>query len=617
VDPEELIQLRRWRQINPSLPPGLEDLAEVASEVANFQKTLVEGLKEVRDSFETALSALTTQLSAAETQAATITSLARRAVNLAIAGVQDIFNSFLDDLGAYVLLVPVPKKGLVSVATSPDVPDQPGSNYVQFPDRAMLSLMDAAGASALRQSPSFAAIFDAPTYSLGGNRYLVNTIAGSIYDTGDLNRPKFTGESHWAYGLIVAGATDVTSVMGAIGSLDRLLAVPRSANSLPASRNIGDFVATGVRALPSGRGRQPVIEWTPVPPSSALTGFDGATVRARQYAIIRSSALEARTATEITDLFPTADIREGLTGSYGAKVLKVASYNGVTHRYVDSEQLTAGQTYYYHVAFNTTITGSPGGADSGNDRPRSTVGEDQPGRRDLPFSLLSTAAEWRQPTASAQNSSTRLGQAPDWYRTPSIARALPGVERLLDIANEELRSAQENFATVSQRSQQYANFISQTVDSYSARADAVAAALTRSINVLNSIDAGLYGTVRVGQGSAGAFVADVVAAIDDVTDENRPPFDTGDEYVVAALVLVVSPDAAVVQRSLDFLKLLIGLLDDDVVAGINSISTTLATAEQALVNQITGGGESPVDAPVAFSEDMTPRPLGQPDASCG
>ncbi|MEY2786139.1 MAG: hypothetical protein RL277_2351, partial [Planctomycetota bacterium] len=63
--------------------------------------------------------------------------------------------------------------------------------------------------------------------------------------------------------------------------------------------------------------------------------------------------------------------------------------------------------------------------------------------------------------------------------------------------------------------------------------------------------------------------------------------------------------------------LLIGLLDDDVVAGINSISTTLATAEQALVNQITGGGESPADAPVAFSEDMTPRPLGQPDASCG
>jgi hypothetical protein len=618
VDPEELIQLRRWRQINPSLPPGLEDLAEAAAEVANFQKTLVEGLKEVKDAFELVRSALTTQLGNAQTQADTVTRVAREAVRLAISSVQAILNSFLDDLGAYVLLVPLPKKGLVAAYADATYPDQPGSNYVQFPDRAMLSLMRTTNADALRQSPSFASIFDAATFSLGGNRYLVNTIAGSIYDAGDLNRPKFTGESYWAYTLLVAGATDITSVMGALSSFDQLLSPPRSANELPASRNIGDFVTDGVRALPSGRNRQPVIEWTPVPPSAALTGYDGAEVYARQYAVIRSTGLEAKTATKVTQLFPTTDLREGLTGSFGAKVLKVADYNGVARRYVDSEQLTPGQTYYYHVLFNTTVTGSPLFSDSGqNNSPRNTTGVDPVERRDLPFGLLSNSAEWVHPKANIPNSNTQLSQAPDWYRTPSLARLLPGVDRVVDIVNEELQSAQENFSVVADRARDYGNFISQIVDNYSARADAVTSALTQAINVLENINAGIYGTVRYGQGPASSFIADVVGAIDDVNDVNRPPFDAGDEYVVAALVVVVSPDAAVIQGALDFLKLLTGLLDDDVVAGINSITTTLATAEQALVDQITGGGESPADAPVAFSEDMTPRPLGQPDASCG
>lgn len=620
MDPEELLErlreVRAWRRITPSGVPGLEELGEAGSAILNLQKDAIETLNQIREGIQEALRILQSARGEAETRAATATALARRLVNLAVSGIQSVLNSLLDDTGAYVLLVPLPKKGLVSIVADADTPDQPGSNYVQFPDRAMLSVLNSTSAARLRASPSFSSIFDAPTYSLGGNRYLVNTIAGSIYDAGDLNRPKFTGESYWVYSLLVAGATDVTSLLGTVNSLDRLFSIPRSANGVPASRNIGDFVATNVRASPSGRNRVVVVEWDWVPPSSNLTGYDGATITARKYAIVRSTSLEARSVTSILDLFPNPDIAEGQQGNYGAKVLKVADYNGVVRRYVDSEALIAGRTYYYHVAINTTIVGSPLSADSGVDRPRSTVGTETPVRVELPFNLMSPAAVWRQPAAGETSSNPGLSVAPDWTRTPSVARILPGVDRVVDIVTEEVRKAQDAYSLASNSADQYATVISGIVDEYVARAEALSSAIERYTNVLSSFDAGIYGTIRYGQGSAENFIADVVGAIDDVADPNRPPFDVGDEYVVAALTVVVSPDATVVQSALQFLQVLLGIADNEALAGINSITTELAAVEQGLLDQIRGGGAPPADAPVAFSEDMTPRPLGQPDASC-
>jgi hypothetical protein len=52
------------------------------------------------------------------------------------------------------------------------------------------------------------------------------------------------------------------------------------------------------------------------------------------------------------------------------------------------------------------------------------------------------------------------------------------------------------------------------------------------------------------------------------------------------------------------------------LAGIESIQTELATIEQSLIDQLTGGGTATSGASLTFDESMQPRPLGQADANC-
>lgn len=600
-----------WKRLQPKIPPEIQ---EVSTKV-------VEGLNAVKSALELAQASIEITQTLVQTQAGAAVTLTNRAIQLVIDAVQGLLDSFLDDTGAYILLVPLPKKGLVAIAAQPDTPDEPGSNYVGFPDSALLSALPEATAASLRASPSFAAIFDTSTLSLGGNAYLVQTIAKSIYDAGDRNRPQFTGDNYWAYAMTVAGAPDITALLTALTFLDRFFAPPRSANSMSASRGVLDIVASQVRANPSGRGRTPVIEWDRVPSFVPLTSYDQSTVVARRYAIIRTTDFRTKTATSILDIFPTAEITEGMTGPGGAKVLKIGNYDGLRNRYVDTEALQAGTTYYYFVAFQARVMNSMAGPDSGNSRPRSP-GEDPdevtPRYTDLPFGLVSSSAEWRAPASAAQLSSTRLSQAPDWYRTKSVAAVMPGLERFLDIVNELLESFRQSALGVSGRAREYLNQIASVVTQLEKRIEDLQQAVGKFTAIFSNVNVGVYATTGTGKGPAGSFIADVVQAIDDQADENRPPFDVGDEYVVAAIVAVVSPDAAVVATAKTLLDLIFGGggATSPALAGIESIQTELAQIEQGLIDQITGGGTAPSGASLAFDESMQPRPLGEADANC-
>lgn len=600
-----------WEKLQPKVPPEVQ---EVSTKV-------VEGLNAVKSALEVAQTIIEVTQSLVQTQAGAAVTLTNQALQLVIDAVQGLLNSFLDDTGAYILLVPLPKKGLVAIASQPDTPDEPGSNYVGFPDSALLSALPEATAARLRSSPAFSAIFGSGNLSIGGNAYLVKTIASSIYDAGDRNRPKFTGDNYWAYGLAVAGAPDLTSILTALTFLDRFFAPPRSSNSVSASRGILDLVASRVSANPSGRGLLPVIEWDRVPSYIALTSYDQSTVVARQYAVIRTTDFRTRTATSILDIFPTVDITEGMTGPGGAKVLKLGNYDGLRNRYVDTETLEPGVTYYYFVAFKARVMNSLSGPDSGNSSPRSPGQDPDQAERpytDLPFGLVSSSAEWRTPASGAQLNSTRLSTAPDWYRTKSVAGMVPGLERFLDIVGELLNSFRQTALGVSGRAREYLNQISAMVSQLERRIEDIQQAVAKFTAIFANVDVGVYATTGTGQGSASSFISSVVQAIDDPADENRPPFDVGDEYVVAAVIVVVSPDAAVVQTAKTLLDLILGGggLTSPALAGIESIQTELATIEQGLISQLTGGGTAPEGASLAFDESMQPRPLGEADANC-
>lgn len=596
-----------WVKLQPTLPP----------EVTTVAQTISTGLNTVKQALQIVQTLAATTRALVGSSDSLRVNAVNAAIQAAVSAVQALLNDFLNSTGLHVLLVPLPKKGLVTVISRPDTPDEAGSNYVQFPEGALLSTVSEAIASVIRNSPSYSAIFSATGTSLGGNPYLVKTISESLFDSGDRNRPKFESNSYWAYALAVAGATDVTSMLSAATFLDQLFQRPPGANALNTSRSVCDLVPRNIRAVPSGRGLLPVIEWDHVPPSVSLTSYDGSTVVATKYAIIRSTGFESRTVSEVLDLFTTQELTEGLTGLYGAKVLKVGNYDGVLRRYIDTENLEPNQSYFYHVAFKTRVDSLTSAADSGNERPRNPEGIEYAPTVEFPFRLLSSCAEWRLPTNSRELTNSALSRAPDWYRTPSLPTVVPGLDRLVDLIVEELNSLKQVSSGVAGRTQQYIDAVTNQIARIQEKVDLIQGFVSRLQAIYSNTKAGAYVNVRTGEGGLGSFLGDVISGIDNVQDDNRPPFDVGDEYVVAALVLAVGPNPGPILVAYNLLlALFAGQVTNEALAGIESVSTSLAEVEQALIDQIQGGGTATAEDPIALSTSMEPRPRGEPDASC-
>lgn len=542
---------------------------------------------------------------------------ASAALQAGLLAATNLLNGVLDDTGAYVLLIPIPKKGLVGVVSSPDMPSEPGSNFVQFPTTGVLSQLSAATADRLRTSPSFATLFSEGSVAIGGNPYVVKTVGESLYDLGDRNRPKFTNDSYWAYTLLMTGANDLSTVIRAAQLFDRLFVKGNASGAVGASKSVANVVPSGLRVGPSGRGTFAVLEWETVPASRILESYDRARVTATEYAIIASTDFRAKTASSVLDLFGTSNLTAGLTGLYGSRVLAVTPYDGVVSRYLDERTFEQGSTVYYHIAFKTRIENDPPTASTQapppQDRrpgvPRSATNEPV----QLPYGPLSSCAEYRVRKAT----DARLSKAPDWIRSPSLAQLIPGVDSVVDRVNERLTELRR----ISARGSEINGALLRALERQVSRLETQIAELTQLLNrvndTLSGAPPGVFATTRSGSGSVGAFLTDIATALDDTSDSNRPPFDSGDEFVVGALILAVGPNAAGVAAAFDSLLALFGPPDTTgALAGINSVTASLTDVETALVDSITGGGTSTPSSPVAFGEDMSSRPVGSPDASC-
>lgn len=590
-----------WKSLELTLPPAVDTVARAVGS----------GLDAVKSALTQVQAQARVTQTIAQTEEGIRVQLANAAVQAAVSAISGFVNQLLDSAGVYVLIVPLPKKGLVSIASRPNNPDEPGSNFVQIPEQNILNGLPPARANQLRQSPSFSQIFNPRDLFLGGNAYFVKTLAESLYDAGDRNRPKFAPQSYWAYSLLVAGATDVTSLLSAATFFDRLFGRARSANGVSASRGVSDFVPRNIRVGPSGRGYFPVLEWERVPQSVALLSYDGARVVPTEYAVIRSTDFRAKTATGVLDLFSNTELREGQTGQFGAKVLKVASYDGVVNRYIDTEEFT-NPSVFYHVAFKSRTEAPAGAGASVPAPPRSNAaGEPQTDsvtRVDNPYNLLSSCAEWRRPTSNAQLTDMRLSAAPDWARTTSVAALFPGLERLLDRAVENLQTLSSASRNINETNNAYLNMLSREVARITRQTAEINSYLSQLQAVFATPNADVFTTTRQGQGGVGTFLSDVILTMDDTRDPNRPNFDTGDEYVTGVVLLCVGPDPAPIAAAFAMLEGLFGSSgDSEARTGLESIQTALTEVEASLTAEA---------APIAFDESMQPRPPGEPDASC-
>lgn len=562
-----------WFSLQTPIPPELSDATSVVSG----------GLHAVKTALEAARGAASVSNLTGDTPASVVAFnlLVQQAVNAATSAV----DTLLDDAGVYILLVPLPKKGLATLA-----PDErnASSNFLESPTANILKDPTLRDASAVTETPVWQRAFNPDATFLGGNAWFLRQVSESLHDPGDDGRPRFDSSSIWAYTMFIAGAEDVTAVMSAATYFARLFGVGRGAHDLPPDRSAGSIVPQHVRALPSTRARTAIVTWDVAPVSTLLGGFDDTTVVATQYAVIRSTDFRARMTTKVSDLF-SGTLREGLTGSYGARVMKLTSFDGITSRWADPGPLDEGRDYYYHVAFRTELRPADGGTciDQG-------------------FDDLSSCTHLRLESNGRVNPHS-AGNPPDWIRTASVARAIPAVGDVIDRVKEYVRTLASSAQTTSNYQRGFIDLLSREVDRYAAKADDLTRYLNRVTALSLQPSAGVHAYVGQGTGGVGSFLGDVAKALDDMNDENRPMFDDGSEYVTGVVMLSVGPDPAVVARAFDAFALFFGNPEEDpVLSAITSVNGQLATEEVAAIAALT-----PL---VAF--DLAMNPSTGPDAGC-
>lgn len=607
-----------WIEFSPSVP----------AEVTTITSGVVQGLSLLRSSLELVKTQAEAvgNLVAAQENAATVA--ANAAIRTLLTAVNQAIASTLDSTGLYVLAIPIPKRGLSRYMPGDLVtPDgdrvappvaREASNFLSYPASNINNQGSAATQAALQNSTLVQQIFGPIDLMLGGNAYFLRTVSESIFDPNDANKPRLTPTSKWAYMALLAGATDLTSIVGIAGFFDRMFGGFQNANHVGSSRGVENLVPRDVEVTPSGRGGHAIIQWAPVPSSTTLRSFDHSTIIAKRYAVIRSTGLQARTAQRVTDLFSTRELTVGLRGSYGAQVIAVNDYDGVVNRYVDTSDLTEGETYYYHVAFATQILPAirpigPASVDEGEN----IVGGPQARERYLSFDLLSRGAMFQKPVRRADYASAALGTAPDWVRTPSVAGVVPPIEQFIAVIRDYVQALASAATTASTRADEYVAFLNAEIARYGSRIDRVNQLLSQISTVFETPDVGVYATLRTGEGGISSVIASLAQALEETTD-TAPPFLTGDEFVTGFFLLGADDSISNVLRVASLLQLFFtpGNSNDPALAGIQSVNTLLASVEANLVSQITGGSNSPAEAAVTFNADMTPRPVGSGDSSC-
>jgi hypothetical protein len=194
---------------------------------------------------------------------------------------------------------------------------------------------------------------------------------------------------------------------------------------------------------------------------------------------------------------------------------------------------------------------------------------------------------------------------------PSFATIFPPVERLLDQAMEQLRSIARASQTISDTNEAYVQAIEAEIERYTRLAEEFVqqvGAVTKLLTMPRSV-AGIAMKTGTGRGDVGSFFAQLARDFSDVSDPNRPGFDNGDEYVTGIVLLAVGPDPDAIARQLDIFNRLFGSPEsNDLLDGINSIGDQIAILEAQV--------EAVEEEARTFNADMTPRTVGEGDATC-
>jgi hypothetical protein len=534
---------QKWELDIPDLPIG--DLSSIVDKVREVLDVLL-GILELVTTFITSISDPIAE-----------------AIRAIIDKIKETVEGFLEDVGIYVLHVPIRKRFMTNFMNIGDVTPNWAGDLGIFGEP--IADTDDPGNLGQISSPwkdpelnDF--LVRANRYN-GGNFGVFKTVVETLNDQGDTNRPQFFDPDDYVGGVILLMGTDFDP-LGFLDDIWKLFGifdlnvdgVPKA----PRPQNLkGRAITPVIKSAPNDSGGKfsVFLEWdSPEVPITKLTDLGGIILFPERYAILRSkNNVNALSANTVPDLMGT---------TFGdTEVIFEGNYDIMDVTYIDKDiQSELDDSFYYTVAWKLKGYGSS-----------DTIGVDK-GESYGYWYLSNIARVIPYPTLPAST-------PPDWIRTPSVASMFPQFAYLLRLIVAEIEKFAGKLAGVADLITEYVEFLQSEIDRYAALVDKILDALEALKLKFDMPTSGVYFRTFKGQGGNTFLI--------------QPPFFQGDEFVTGVIIMTGGPEL-IVESLITSMSWLFGS-SSELTPFLDDLDTAVVTLE----NQY-------------FNDDMTVNPEGAP-----
>jgi hypothetical protein len=501
------------------------------------------------------------------------------AIKAIINAIKKAIESFLEDMGVYLLYVPIRKRLMTNFLGFGDITPEWASDSMLFSEpQSAISADD----PVLNEF-----IVNANRYN-GGNGGFFRTVLESLSDEGDINRPQFDNDSDYVGGLIILMGTDFDP-LGFLDDIWRLFGLfgdlfPDTVPKLPRPKNLRGRAITKVL----GGSFSVLLNWDPVEvPLVHIEDLGGTMYYPTRYAVIRvKNDVRALSAASVIDLMGTRKLSVGTKFNGGNAVIVAEEELDISSvSYIDSNvSATKDDAFYYAIAWKLTAYNQD-----------DTVSQDTGTPLDywyisnvvrvVPFPTLPTATP------------------PNWIRTPSIASLFPPFADLLRRFVLELENLADKLLGVVDLLKQYVDFLKSEIARYEALINYILDEIAKLTALFDLPTAGIYMRTFKGKGGNIFFETDLAKSLLPGYP-GCPPFNKGDEFVTGVIIMTGGylPD---VEAFIAALELFFGGGGD---GGMSDLIAQLGEQVEQL-EEVTFGDDMAVSeakAPVQFDRSMCP-----------
>lgn len=524
--PGDTALVQTVKQVKNGLAPPLEALSELLSLIKQFVETALRFMIEVPD-------------------------IQTEVLKAAINTLQEIIDDIVSGAGCYFLAVPL---RLVNVA----------------PEGNIIYQYDPGGAETLTEYLSPPPLRGGANMS-GGNWGFLKDVADSLQDRNDSMRPQLDSDAHIFAMVVLAGSSSYLEMLPLIERLQKLFGDFLDGGKTGAGEGFIDteypyvsslrteFVPKGISRLrklvnrvSGGTGGIDIhpyalkLKWDLVDRSTVTYKYSNGGIR---YVVTKVVVYRK----EVNPVEETRSLEQELmamtTDQRSEYELASFEFDGLTNEFFD-DTIELNKTYVYGVGYEVEVDG-----------------EDQ-GVRYVTTALVDVPSNIGQ--------LPRGGTPPDWVVLPSPLTLIPGFQDLMAKISTTLELLEDRVDTGKSQLEEYVNALAEEVQRYVRFAQQIVDTVERIVELLTMPDIYIGVNTFSGKGGNALLLNKLGEALNDTTDPNRPPFDSGDEVVTGFILYAGAETAGKIQAFAEIAQLLIS------TAGYEAADLATETADKEI-----------------------------------